>query len=315
MTETTPKRDFLTLTDLTLAEHEALYTRAVQLKADRRGGKVHTTLAGKTLACVFEKASTRTRLSFEAAMAQLGGTAIVLDAANSQIARGEPARDTARVTSSYVDGIMYRTFGDDRLHAFAAASRVPVINGLSDGGHPVQLLADLMTVRERLGSLTGRVVAWVGDGASNMARSWVEAAMLFGFELRIAAPSGFRIPPAEQVAAKARVSWTDSPVDAVRGADVVNTDVWTSMGQEGESAVRQDAFAGYCITRALLAGAANGAIVLHCLPAHRGEEIAADVIDDEALGAPIFDQAENRMHVQKALLEHLLRARRLGSSF
>jgi len=304
MTGTT--RHFLTLADLSLAEHDTLYARAVQLKAERRAGVVHATLAGKTLACVFEKASTRTRLSFEAAMVQLGGHAIVLDAANSQIARGEPVTDTARVTSGYVDAIMYRTFGDDRLHAFAAASRVPVINGLSDGGHPVQLLADLMTVRERLGSLAGRVVAWVGDGASNMARSWMEAAMMFGFELRVAAPMGFRPTPREQLALRPHVHVTGSPVEAVTGADVVNTDVWTSMGQEAETGARREAFAGYCIDRTLLAHAQARAIVLHCLPAHRGEEIAAEVIDDPGLGAAIFEQAENRMHAQKALLEHLL---------
>jgi ornithine carbamoyltransferase len=309
-TGTSGVKHFLTLTDLSVAEHDALYARAVQLKAERRAGKTHTTLAGKTLACVFEKASTRTRLSFDAAMAQLGGHAIILDAGSSQIARGEPPRDTARVASSYVDGIMYRTFGDDRLREFADASRVPVINGLSDGGHPVQLLADLMTVRERLGSLAGRVVAWVGDGASNMTRSWIEAAVMFGFELRISAPSGFRIPLAERAAVSKHVHYMDSPVEAVRGADVVNTDVWTSMGQEGETAARRDAFAGYCITRELLAHAQARAIVLHCLPAHRGEEIAADVIDDPQLGAPIFEEAENRLHAQKALLEHLLLARR-----
>ena len=300
------KRDFLTLTDLTLAEHDRLYARAVELKAERRAGRVHTTLAGKTLACVFEKASTRTRLSFEAAIMQLGGHSIVLDAAGSQLGRGEPVADTARVTSSYVDVIMFRTFGDDRLAAFAAASRVPVINGLSDGGHPVQLLADLMTVRERLGPLTGRVVAWVGDGASNMARSWIEAALLFGFELRIAAPVGFRPLPKEVHAMRAHVHLASSPEEAVTGADVVNTDVWVSMGQEPETAGRHGAFAGYCVDRALLAHAQPGALVLHCLPAHRGEEIAAEVIDDPVLGAAIFEQAENRMHVQKALLELLL---------
>jgi ornithine carbamoyltransferase len=305
----TAVRHFLKLTDLSLAEHAALYHRAVELKAQRRAGQTHATLAGKTLACIFEKASTRTRLSFEAAMLQLGGAAIVLDTATSQLGRGEPITDTARVTSGYVDAIMFRTFGDDRLAAFAQASRVPVINGLSDGGHPVQLLADLMTVRERLGSLTGRVVAWVGDGASNMARSWIEAAMMFEFELRIAAPSGFRISPKQLLAVRTHVRVIDSPVEAVRGADVINTDVWTSMGQEGETAARQDAFAGYCIDRALLAHAQPRAIVLHCLPAHRGEEIAAEVIDDPHLGAPIFDQAENRMHAQKALLELLLRGR------
>ena len=297
------KKDFLKLTDLSVAEHEALYQRAAQLKAERQAGKVHGTLAGKTLCCVFEKASTRTRLSFEAAMLQLGGQSIVLDSANSQMARGEPITDTARVTSSYVDIIMFRTFGDDRLEAFARASSVPVINGLSDGGHPVQLLADLMTVRERLGSLQGRVVAWIGDGSSNMARSWVEAAELFGFELRIAAPESYRIPAKERRAAK-NVRWLSSPQEAVVGADVVTTDVWTSMGQEKESFARAAAFKGYCVDLPLFEAAAKNAIVLHCLPAHRGEEITAEVIDHPR--SAIFDEAENRMHVQKALLEKLL---------
>ncbi len=237
-------------------------------------------------------------------MIQLGGHAIMLDTANSQLGRGEPIADTARVTSSYVDAIMFRTHGDDRLATFAAASHVPVINGLSDGGHPVQLLADLMTVRERLGALSGRIVAWIGDGASNMARSWIEAAMMFGFELRIAAPSGFRISPAEQLAVREHVHVSGSPVDAVKGADVVNTDVWISMGQESETTARREAFAGYRVDRALLAHAQARAIVLHCLPAHRGEEISAEVMDDPR-GA-IFEQAENRMHAQKALLELLL---------
>jgi len=299
------KRDFLYLKDLSLPEHDALYARAVQFKAERRQGATHATLRGKTLACVFEKSSTRTRLSFEAAMVQLGGHAITLNAGDSQIARGEPVEDTARVTSSYVDAIMYRTFGDDRLATFARHSRVPVINGLSDGAHPVQLLADLMTVRERLGGpLSGRVVAWVGDGSSNMARSWVEAAGLFGFELRVAAPEGYR-PPADEVkAAGGRVHVLSSPKEAVSGADVVTTDVWTSMGQEKESAARLKAFQGFCLDGALFSAAAPSAIVLHCLPAHRGEEISADVIDHPR--SAIFDEAENRMHAQKALLETLL---------
>lgn len=300
------KKDFLKLMDLDVAQHDALFARAVQLKAERKAGKVHSTLAGKTLACVFEKASTRTRLSFEAAMLQLGGQSIVLDSANSQMARGEPITDTARVTSSYVDIIMFRTFGDDRLEAFAKASSVPVINGLSDGGHPVQLLADLMTVRERHpGPLSARKVAWVGDGSSNMARSWEEAAELFGFELRIAAPEGYRIPPKQRRSVK-NVRWLASPQEAVSGADVVTTDVWTSMGQEKESFARAAAFKGYCLDLALFESAAKDAIALHCLPAHRGEEITAEVIDHPR--SAIFDEAENRMHAQKALLELLLRA-------
>ncbi len=297
------KRNFLRLADLSLAEHQALFTRAAALKAERKAGKAHPTLEGRTLACVFEKASTRTRLSFEAAMMQLGGNVVTLDSANSQMARGEPITDTARVTSRYVDVIMFRTHGDERLQAFADASTVPVINGLSDGGHPVQLLADLMTVREQLGNLEQRVVAWIGDGASNMARSWAEAAGLFGFELRVAAPEGYRMPT-RGLAASARIHFTSSPREAVLGADVVATDVWTSMGQEQESSARRQAFEGYCLDLGLFEAAAPTAIALHCLPAHRGEEITAEVIDHPR--SAIFDEAENRMHVQKALLEKLL---------
>jgi ornithine carbamoyltransferase len=292
------KRDFLKLSDLTAAEHTALFRRASELKQARRRRQVVTTLAGRTLLLLFEKQSTRTRLSFEAAMGQLGGTAITLAMQDSQLARGESLADTGAVASRYVDAIMYRTFGDDRLRELARAATVPVINGLSDGGHPVQLLADLFTVEERLGPLPGKVVAWVGDGASNMALSWIEAASLFGFTLRISAPERFRPPrgPGFELVADAQ--------EAVRGADVVTTDVWISMGQEKEAEARRKAFAGYCIDEALLSHAKPTAIVLHCLPAHRGEEISAGVIDGPQ--SAVFDEAENRMHVQKALLEGLI---------
>jgi len=290
------KRDFLKLSDFTPAEHTALFQRACELKEARRRGEVVTTLAGRTLLLLFEKNSTRTRLSFEAAIGQLGGTAITLPMQDSQISRGESLADTAAVASRYVDAIMYRTFGDDRLRELARAATVPVINGLSDGGHPVQLLADLFTVEERLGSLGGKVIAWVGDGTSNMALSWIEAAPLFGFTLRISAPEGFR--PAGRLGIRA------DPREAVRGADVVTTDVWISMGQEKEAAARRKAFAGYCVDEALLSLAKPSAIVLHCLPAHRGEEISAGVIDGPQ--SAVLDEAENRMHVQKALLEALI---------
>ncbi|HWL86757.1 MAG TPA: ornithine carbamoyltransferase [Polyangiaceae bacterium] len=299
----TKKRDFLKLTDLTRAEHDQLLVRAATLKSDRRAGKTHDTLAGKTLAVLLEKHSTRTRLSFEAAAHQLGGHAITLVAGESQIVRGEPIEDTARVTASYADGIVFRTFGDDRLNALARSSRVPVINGLSEGGHPVQLLADLFTVTERHGSLEGRVVAWVGDGASNMAFSWIEAAHLFGFELRIGAPKEFS-PSTQYLAAGGRVHVTHDPREAVQGADVVTTDVWTSMGQEAESAERRRILGSYCVDGALLSRARPEAIVLHCLPAHRGEEITHEVV--EGPQSAIFDEAENRLHTQKALLELLL---------
>jgi len=292
------KRDFLRLSDFTPAEHAALFRRARELKEARRRGQVVSTLAGRTLLLLFEKHSTRTRLSFEAAMGQLGGSAITLPMQDSQVARGESLADTGAVASRYVDAIVYRTFGDDRLRELARTATVPVINGLSDGGHPVQLLADLFTVEERLGPLAGKVVTWVGDGASNMALSWIEAAPLFGFTLRISAPEGFR--PARgsgfELIADAR--------EAVRGADVVTTDVWISMGQEKEAAARRKAFAGYSLDEALLALAKPSAIVLHCLPAHRGEEISAGVIDGPQ--SAVLDEAENRMHVQKALLEALI---------
>ncbi len=290
------KRDFLKLSDFTPAEHAALFRRARELKDARRRGEVVSTLAGRTLMLLFEKHSTRTRLSFEAAMGQLGGSAITLPMQDSQISRGESLADTGAVASRYVDAIVYRTFGDDRLRELARAATVPVINGLSDGGHPVQLLADLFTVEERLGSLAGKVVAWVGDGASNMALSWIEAAPLFGFTLRISAPEGFRPP--------GRLGIRADPREAVRGADVVTTDVWISMGQEKEADARRKAFAGYCVDQALLSLAKPSAIVLHCLPAHRGEEISAGVIDGPQ--SAVLDEAENRMHVQKALLEALI---------
>jgi ornithine carbamoyltransferase len=292
------KRDFLRLSDFTPAEHAALFRRAHELKAARKRGESVRTLEGRTLLLLFEKHSTRTRLSFESAIGQLGGNAIVLPTQDSQISRGESLADTGAVASRYVDAIMYRTYGDDRLRELARAATVPVINGLSDGGHPVQLLADLFTVEERLGSIAGKVVAWVGDGASNMALSWIEAAPLFGFTLRVSAPEGFR--PARSPA----FQLVNDPAQAVAGADVVTTDVWISMGQEKEAAARRKAFAGFSVDETLMARAKPTAIVLHCLPAHRGEEIGAGVIDGPQ--SAVLDEAENRMHVQKALLEALI---------
>jgi len=294
------KRDFLRLGDFSLDEHRALFHRARELKAKRRLGEAVRTLEGRSLLLLFEKASTRTRISFEAAIGQLGGNAITLPTADSQIARGETLEDTARVASRYVDAIMFRTHGDDRLRAFARAATVPVINGLSDGGHPVQVLADLLTVEEKLGEVAGKRVAFVGDCASNMALSFLEAAPIFKFELRLAAPKGYW-PPAEAM----RGAHIDTDIGmAVNGADVVVTDVWTSMGQEKESNARLRAFAGYTVDEDLVARANPHAIVLHCLPAHRGEEISAGVLDGPH--SAVLDEAENRLHVQKALLEHLI---------
>ena len=300
-------RHFSRLADLSPAEHEQLYARAVLLKAERAKGTVHSTLAGRTLALLFEKSSTRTRLSFEAGMKQLGGEVVVLDSNGSQMGRGEPIEDTARIVSSYVDVIMLRTFGDDRMQRFCHYSRVPVINGLTDGAHPVQLLADLMTVREEFGTLQGLRYAYVGDASSNMGRSWCEAARLFGFELTLACPQNYA-PPSDEVAASGGfVRLTRSPEEAVRGADVVSTDVWTSMGQEAETAKRLAAFQGFCVDDALMRHAPKRSIVLHCLPAHRGEEISNDVM--EGVQSRIFQQGENRMHAQKALLEIMVNAR------
>ncbi|MCY1077863.1 ornithine carbamoyltransferase [Archangium lansingense] len=298
------KRDFLTLADRTEAEYRALFDRAHALKASRKRKEVVTTLAGRHLVLVFEKSSTRTHLSFEAAMYQLGGTVSTITSSSSQIARGETIEDTARVISGYADCIMFRTFGDDRLEAFAKASQVPVINGLSEGGHPVQILADLFTVEERLGSVKGKTIAFVGDCASNMGRSFVEATRFFGFNLRLGCPEGYR-PSAELLAqAGARVHVTADATEAVRGADVVVTDVWTSMGQEAESAKRMKELHDYQLNETLLAKANPKAIVLHCLPAHRGEEITDGVVDGAQ--SAVWDEAENRMHVQKALLEQLI---------
>jgi ornithine carbamoyltransferase len=297
------KRDFLRLTDLTIDEHRALFRRARELKDKRKRHEVVQTLAGRSLLLLFEKASTRTRISFEAAMGQLGGQAISLPTQDSQLARGEPLEDTARVASRYVDAIMFRTHADARLEALAKAATVPVINGLSDGGHPVQILADLLTIEERLGQVQGKKLAFIGDCASNMARSFCEAVPLFGFKLALAAPEGYRPPTGELRGATV----TAVPAEAVQGADVVITDVWTSMGQEAESKARLKAFAGYTVDDAMLAKAAPHAIVLHCLPAHRGEEITAAVIDGPR--SAIWDEAENRMHVQKALLELMILGR------
>jgi len=296
-------RHFLRLADLSPEALRRIFARAAEHKADRRRGATRTTLAGKTLVLLFEKASTRTRVSFEAAMFQLGGHAIALPWAESQASRGEPLADTARVLSSYADGIVFRTYGEARLHELASAATIPVINALTDEGHPVQVLSDLFTLQERFGSLEGRKVAWIGDGASNMARSWAEAAALFGIELRLASPPGYRLP---ETLRGANVRLVATPEEAVQGADVVATDTWTSMGCEEEREERRRAFAGYTVDMELLAKAPATAIVMHCLPAVRGEEIAAEVID--APQSVIFEQAENRLHVQKALLEHLLLA-------
>ncbi|MCE9575938.1 MAG: ornithine carbamoyltransferase [Deltaproteobacteria bacterium] len=308
---TRDKRDFLILGDIPVADWPGVFERTAALKASRARGERGGTLAGKSIALVFEKASTRTRVSFEVGVFDLGGHAVVITSQGSQIARGEPIEDTARVLSGYCHAIMLRTFGHDRVTALARAAKVPVINGLTDQHHPCQVAADLFTVRERRGRIDGLRYAWIGDG-NNMAASWIEAAGMFGLDLALACPEGYRPDPALVAEAHARqaalgrgsIAISSDPRDAARGADVVSTDVWASMGQEDEAAARQVAFAGYCVDAALMALAAPGALVLHCLPAHRGEEISGDVIDGPQ--SAVWDQAENRLHVQKAILEYLV---------
>ena len=297
-------RHYLQLTGRTRSEYQALFARAAELKRRRRARILDNSLTGRTLVVLMEKASTRTRLSFAAAIGQLGGHAVELSAASSQLARGEPLGDTARIVSGYADAVVFRTSTDARLREYAQASSIPVINGLTELGHPVQVLTDLFTVEEALGSVQGRTLAFVGDCASNMALSFLEAAPLFDYSLRLSAPPDFLPPPGRVEAAGGHVTLVEDPRQAVRGADVVATDVWSSMGQEDEAEERREALRGYTVDEALLGRAAPGAIVLHCLPAHRGEEIT-----DAVMVGPqsrIWEEAENRMHVQKALLEQLI---------
>jgi ornithine carbamoyltransferase len=297
------KRDFLTLTDLTVAEAREVFAMATRFKASPKGSHADK-LRGRAVAVVLEKASTRTRVSFEVGIAQLGAHPVVLGLQGSQIGRGEPIRDTARVLERYCDAIVFRTSATTRLRDMASA-KVPVINALSDDGHPIQVLCDVFTIEEELGPIRGKRVAWIGDGSSNMARSFVEAAKMFDFHLVVAAPESYRPPADETTRAGSNVSLTDDPREAVAGCDVVATDVWTSMGQEDENATRLAAFDGWTVTEAMLAAARAHAIVMHCLPAHRGEEIDDATI--EGARSRVWVQAENRLHVQKALLAWLLK--------
>jgi ornithine carbamoyltransferase len=301
------KRDLLTILDLSTKEIDALHRRAERLKKQRRQGKLKPTLAGKTLALLFDKPSTRTRVSFEAAMYQLGGQVVVLTARETQLSRDESLADTARVLSRYLDGLVVRTFADARLEELARYAEIPVINGLTDLYHPCQVLSDLMTVREKKGDLTGLHVAWVGDG-NNVAHSWINAAARLPLRLVLACPPGYEprqeILERAQALARHKIRVCRDPVEAVTGADVINTDVWASMGQERERELRLKAFRGYQVDGSLLRRARPDAIVLHCLPAHRGEEISDEVMDGP--NSAIFDQAENRLHFQRALLDWLL---------
>jgi ornithine carbamoyltransferase len=297
-----PKRDFLAITDFSRDDVQRLFDLAAKMK---KGSYRETPLAGKTLAMIFAKSSTRTRVSFEVGAFQLGGHALFLSSRDIQIGRGEPIPDTARVLSRYVDGIMIRTFDHAEVEALAQYATIPVINGLTDLSHPCQVLADLFTVKEAIGGWEGKRVAWVGDG-NNLANSWLEAAAVLGFELRLACPEGFEPNHArfEMAKSKTKVLVTEVPEEAVEGAHVVNTDVWASMGQEGEAESRRNAFKGYTVDRQLMSLADRNAVFLHCLPAHRGEEVTADVI--EGPQSRVWDEAENRLHVQKALLATLM---------
>ena len=296
-------RHFRTVHDLSPDELDALMSRTQELKprVGQRSGEA--SLAGRVLGMLFEKASTRTRISFEAGMFQLGGHAIFLSPRDIHLGRGEPIEDTARIMSSMVDAIVIRTFAHERLERFAAHSTVPVINALTDRHHPCQLLADMYTYKEHRGSIAGRTVAWVGDG-NNMCNSYIHAASAFDFRLRIGCPEGYAPDPELVAGAGDSVVVTHDAIEAATDSDLVVTDVWASMGQEDEHARRSRAFADFQVNSALLAHARPDALVMHCLPAHRGEEISAEAL--EGAHSVVWDEAENRLHTQKALLEHLL---------
>jgi len=301
-----PVRHFLTLLDLAADEARALLHRAVELKHMLAAGADYRPLTRRTLAMVFEKSSTRTRVSFEVGMVQFGGHALFLSPRDTQLGRGEPVEDSAKVLSRMVDAVMIRTFDHDKVERFAAHSSVPVINGLTDRFHPCQLLADMQTYLEHRGDIRGRRVAFIGDG-NNMCHSYMNAARLFDFELRVACPEGFE-PDADLLEAAATCcTVVRSPLEAARDADLVVTDVWASMGQESEQDDRAAAFAHYCVDAKVMAAAQPDALFMHCLPAHRGEEVTAEVIDGPQ--SVVWDEAENRLHAQKALLELLLIAR------
>lgn len=300
------KNHFLCLSDWSASELDAIFTLTAELKEKQKQGIAHPLLAGKTLGMIFEKSSTRTRISFEVGMYQLGGHALFLSSQTTQIGRGEPIKDTARVMSRYVDGIMIRTYSQAGISELAEYADVPVINALTDSYHPCQIMADLFTVLEHKGSYKDQVYCWIGDG-NNMANSWINAAAVFGFELRIATPRGYEadawiIERAQQRGAK--LIFTNDPLEAAANADVLNTDVWASMGQEEEQAKREQDFVGFQLNADVVAVANNDCLVLHCLPAHRGEEITDEVIEGEH--SVVFDEAENRLHVQKAIMATLM---------
>ena len=305
-----PIKHYLQFADFTADEYAYLFERAALIKAKFKAYEKHHPLSDRTLAMIFEKASTRTRVSFEAGMYQLGGSVVNLTSAGSQLGRAEPIEDTARVISRMVDIVMIRTFEQARIEQFAAHSRVPVINGLTNEYHPCQILADIFTFIEHRGPIQGKTVAWIGDG-NNMANTWAQAAALLGFTLRVSTPRGYEMDT--QLAALDGTPLTkgwqnfNDPMKACEGADLVTTDVWTSMGYEAENEARRKAFADWCVDGDMMAAAKADALFMHCLPAHRGEEVTAEVIDGPQ--SVVWDEAENRMHVQKALMEYLLLGR------
>ena len=301
------KKDILTLFDLSKEDFDLLFERAAELKKRFKSGVTDRTLGGKTLGLIFDKPSTRTRISFEAAMAQLGGTPIFISAKDTQIARNEPVQDTARVLSKYLDGLAIRTYSQEFLDEFAEFATIPVINALTDLFHPCQVLSDIMTVIEVKGGYEGIKIAWIGDG-NNVAHSWINAAAVLGLNLVLACPDGYS--PDRGVMERAldrrvgKIVLTTDPVEAVNNADVVYTDVWASMGQEGELDDRKRVFEPFQVNKKLLKNAAENAVVMHCLPAHRGEEIHEDVL--EGPNSVVWDQSENKLHMHKAILDVLL---------
>ncbi len=300
-------KHYLQFSDLTADEYAWLFQRAAIIKKKFKAYEKHHSLADRTLAMIFEKASTRTRVSFEAGMYQLGGSVVHLTTGDSQLGRAEPIEDSAKVISRMVDLVMIRTFGQDKIELFARHSRVPVINGLTNEFHPCQILADIFTYIEHRGAIAGKTVAWVGDG-NNMANTWLQAAELLGFTVHLSTPSGYEVDQAiAGIRGTDRYTVFKAPMQACQGADLVTTDVWTSMGYEAENEARKKAFADWCVDEEMMRAAKPDALFMHCLPAHRGEEVAAEVIDGPQ--SVVWDEAENRMHAQKALMEYLLLGR------
>ncbi len=301
------KKDLLSLLDLKKEDFEYLFNRALELKKRHQQGIVDRPLQGKTLGLIFDKKSTRTRIAFETAMIQMGGHPIYMSTADTQISRNEPAKDTARVLSRYIDCLAMRTFDHALVEAFAQASTIPVVNALTDSFHPCQILSDIMTVMEKKGGYDGLKIVWVGDG-NNVAASWVNAASVLGFELTVACPENHQVKPeileSADVANRPNITLTTDPVAGVTDADVVYTDVWASMGEEDELEDRLSAFEGFQVNSELLSHAKKDVLVMHCLPAHRGEEISEDVLEAEE--AAFWDQAENKRHMHKAIVEALI---------